>query len=290
MSFAAITSGGRYWLLSQTTAVSALVVTGANIAKRRKFGSVAEIDPAKQAYENIAGIYDEFTGANDYEMWFGELLPRLEPLGLRRGGLLDIACGTGKAIAPMLRRGWTITACDISEAMVEKAREKFPEGVTFDVCDMRELPVYGSFELVWALNDPVNYMLGDHDLVPALRGMAANLAADGLLVFDCNTRRLFQELFSPTGDEDAEERSKWNWERLGGDGAVFAAEISGPGVEAHVHQERHRSVEEVQAAMTAVGLTPLAAMGQSESEDGLALVDDWDEDRDHKIIHVARRA
>ena len=70
----------------------------------------------------------------------------------------------------MLRRGWTITACDISAAMVEKAREKFPEGVTFDVCDMRELPVYGSFELVWALNDPVNYLLGDDDLVAGAAG------------------------------------------------------------------------------------------------------------------------
>jgi SAM-dependent methyltransferase len=251
---------------------------------------VAEIDPAKQAYESIAGIYDEFTGANDYEMWFGELLPRLEALGLRRGALLDVACGTGRAIAPMLRRGWTITACDISAAMIEKAREKFPEGVTFDVCDMRELPVYGSFELIWALNDPVNYMLGDDDLVPALRAMAANLADDGLLVFDCNTRRLFRELFSPGDEADEDDDSKWTWERLGGDGPIFTAEISGPGVEPHQHKERHRPVAEVHAAMEAVGLAPLAAMGQSESEAGLALLDDWDEDRDHKIIHVARRA
>jgi SAM-dependent methyltransferase len=251
---------------------------------------VAKIDPAKYAYENIAGIYDEFTGANDYEMWFGELLPPLEALGLRHGALLDVACGTGKAIAPMLRRGWTITACDISEAMVEKAREKFPEGVTFDVCDMRELPVFGSFELVWALNDPVNYLLGDDDLFPALRAMAANLADDGLLVFDCNTRRLFRELFSPGEGEDGEEDGPWKWERMGGDGTVFTAEISGTGVEPHQHTERHRSVAEVQEAMRAVNLAPLAAMGQSESEAGLALVQDWDEDRDHKIIHVARRA
>jgi SAM-dependent methyltransferase len=252
---------------------------------------VTEIDPAKQAYESIAGIYDEFTGANDYEMWFGKLLPPLEALGLRQGALLDVACGTGKAIAPMLRRGWTITACDISEAMVAKAREKFPEGVTFDVCDMRELPVYGSFELVWALNDPVNYLLGDDDLVPALRAMSTNLATDGLLVFDCNTRRLFRDLFSPGAPvDDGEDEAKWDWKRLGGDGSLFAAEISGPGVEPHVHQERHRPVEEVQTAMRAVGLTPLAAMGQSESEGGLTLVDDYDEDRDQKIVHVARRA
>jgi SAM-dependent methyltransferase len=254
-------------------------------------GIVEEIDPAKHAYETIAEIYDEFTGANDYETWFGKLLPPLEALGLRRGALLDVACGTGKAIGPMLRRGWRITACDISPAMVEKARAKFPDGVAFDVCDMRELPVYGAFELVWALNDPVNYLLGDDDLAPALRGMAANLADDGLLVFDCNTRRTFREIFSP-GDEaeEADDGERWKWERLGGDGSVFAAEVSGVGVEPHQHQERYRSVEEIQAAMRTVGLAPLAAMGQSESEAGLALVDDWDEDRDHKIIHVARRA
>jgi SAM-dependent methyltransferase len=248
---------------------------------------VAEIDSAKDAYETLADVYDEFNGANDYEMWFTALLPPLEALGLRRGALLDVGCGTGRAIAPMLRRGWTITACDLSAAMVEKAREKFPEGVTFDVCDMRELPVYGNFELVWALNDPVNYLLGDDDLDAALRAMKANLAPDGLLVFDTNTRRLFDELF---GSEEMTGDGRWKWGGRGGDGKVFEAEISGERIEPHVHRERHRTVAEVQAAMRAVGLEPLGAMGQSESEAGLALVEDWDEDRDHKIIHVARPA
>lgn len=249
-----------------------------------------EIDPAQQAYESFAGIYDEFNSANDYEMWFSALLPPLEALGLRHGALLDVGCGTGRAIPPMLRRGWTITACDISPAMVEKAREKFPEGVTFDVRDMRELPVYGSFQLVWSLNDPVNYLLGDGDLDAALTAMAANLAGDGLLVFDCNTRRLFHDLFGGADDDDMNDDARWLWRGQGGDGTLFEAEISGEGVEAHIHRERHRSVDEVQAAMRVAGLTPLAAMGQSESEGVVVLRDDWDEDRDHKIMHVARRA
>jgi SAM-dependent methyltransferase len=250
---------------------------------------VTEIDPAKEAYETFAGVYDEFNSANDYEMWFSALLPRLEELGLRPGALLDVGCGTGRGIAPMLRRGWTITACDISAAMVERAREKFPAGVTFDVSDMRELPVYGRFQLVWALNDPINYLLGDDDLGAAFGAMAANLGDDGLLVFDTNTKYLFRENFE-LGAADIKEDARWKWEGRGGDGTVFAAEISGEGIEPHLHRERHRSVDEVQAAMRAAGLTPLAAMGQSESEAGLVLVDDWDEDRDHKIIHVARRA
>jgi SAM-dependent methyltransferase len=249
---------------------------------------VPEIDPAKRAYDSFAGVYDDFNATNDYEMWFGALLPRLERLGLRRGSLLDVACGTGRAFAPMLRRGWTITAVDISAAMIVKAQEKQPRGVTFDVCDMRELPVYGSFELVWALNDPANYLLGDDDLAKALAAMGANLAAGGLVVFDCNTQRLFREFFDSAPGEGGDPR--WTWQGLGGDGTFFEAEMSGHEVETHVHRERHRPVDEVQAAMREAGLVPLAALGQRETEDGLILDDDCDEDRDHKIVHVARGA
>jgi SAM-dependent methyltransferase len=252
---------------------------------------MTEIDPAKHAYETFANAYDEFNSANDYEMWFGALLPPLERLGLRRGALLDVGAGTGRAIAPMLRRGWAITACDISAAMLAKARDKHPEGVTFEICDMRELPVYGSFELVWALNDAVNYLLGDDDLGTALAAMAANLADDGLLVFDCNTRRLFRENFDIAVDpETMNDDARWKWTGRGGDGTVFEAELSGEGVETHIHRERYRPVAEVQETMRAVGLVPLMAMGQSEGDSGLVLADDWDEERDHKIIHVARRA
>lgn len=247
-----------------------------------------QLDPAELAYDSFAGIYDEFNDRNDYEMWFGVLLPRLERFGLKRGRLLDVACGTGRAFAPMLRRGWRITACDISAEMVARAREKEPRPEEIEVCDMRELPVYGSFQLVWALNDPVNYLLGDGDLDSALRAMGANLAPEGLLVFDCNTLRLFREFFGAEPDEMGGDR--WAWRGLGSEGRFWEAELSGPGVRTHRHRERHHPVPEVQAAMSAAGLVPVAAMGQCEDEDDkVAIADDWDEDRDQKIVHVARR-
>lgn len=246
-----------------------------------------QVDPAELTYESFAPIYDEFTCRNDYEMWFGVLLPRLEGLGLQKGRLLDVACGTGRAFAPMLRRGWRITACDISARMVAGAREKEPRAEEIEVCDMRALPVYGSFQLVWALNDAVNYLLGDDDLRPALRAMGANLAPEGLLVFDCNTLRLFREVFDGEADEMGGER--WTWRGLGAEGPFWEAELSGPGVRTHRHRERHRPVSEVRAAMAEAGLVPVAAMGQREDDGTLILAEDWDEERDHKILHVARR-
>jgi SAM-dependent methyltransferase len=246
-------------------------------------------DHAQIAYDAFAPIYDDFNAQNDYEIWFGVLLPRLEEFGLRTGKVLDVGCGTGRAFAPMLRRGWKITGCDISPGMVAKAREKHADdGVTVEVADMTKLPTYGEFQLVWGLNDAVNYLVADGDLQSALEGMGANLADDGLVVFDCNTLRLFHAGFDPSEGLKRDER--WHWQGLGRVGDVYEAEVSGEGVATHIHKERHYSVPEVQRTMLNAGLQPVAALGHREDGDGLVIADSWDEERDHKIIHVARRS
>ena len=243
---------------------------------------------AQIAYDAFASIYDDFNAQNDYEFWFSVLLPQLEGYGLRTGKLLDVACGTGRAFEPMLRRGWEITACDISTAMIGKAKEKFGDReITFDVADMIKLPAYGEFQLVWALNDPVNYLLGDGDLQSALERMGANLAEDGLLVFDCNTLLLFRASFEPNAGLVRDPR--WRWEGLGVSGGVYEAEVSGEGVATHIHKERHYTVMEVQRTMLNAGLEPVAALGQRDDGGDLIIGDAWDEGRDHKIVHVARR-
>lgn len=257
-----------------------------------KSASVAAMDStdhAQIAYDAFAPIYDDFNAQNDYELWFGVLLPQLEEYGLRTGRLLDVACGTGRAFPPMLRRGWEITACDISPGMIAKAKEKFAgEEIAFDVADMTKLPTYGEFQLVWALNDPVNYLVGEGDLQSALEAMGANLADDGLLVFDCNTMMLFRASFEP--DTGLRRDARWRWEGRGENGGVYEAEVSGEGVATHIHRERHYTVPEVQRTLLNAGLQPVAALGQREDDDQLILADAWDEGRDHKIIHVARRS
>jgi len=246
-------------------------------------------DHAQIAYEAFAPIYDDFNAQNDYEFWFSVLLPQLESRGLRTGKLLDVACGTGRAFAPMLRRGWEITACDISPAMIAKAKEKHEgEAISYDVADMTKLPTYGEFQLVWALNDPVNYLVGDGDLQNALEAMGANLADDGLLVFDCNTLMQFRASFEP--ETGLERDSRWRWEGRGEVGGVYEAEVSGEGIATHIHKERHYSVPEVQRTMLNAGLQPVAALGHREDGGEMIIADSWDEERDQKIIHVARRS
>ncbi len=242
------------------------------------------------AYDVFASVYDEFNYRNDYEMWFGAMLPELEKHGLRRGRLLDVGCGTGKAFEPMLRRGWEVTGCDISEGMLAKARRKFGDRVPVEHADARELPKFGEFELVWGLNDVVNYQTEDGDLERTLTGLRSNLAPGGLLLFDGNTFGLFESHFAEGGVNQMSV-GDWRWEGVSTEivpGGVFESRLSGGGLEARHHRERHYPEATIRAAMEAVGLECLAALGQRETDMQVILEEPADEQRDYKIIYIGR--
>jgi SAM-dependent methyltransferase len=229
---------------------------------------------AELAYEAIAPVYDDFTAHHDYELWLGNLLPELERHGLRQGHLLDVGCGTGKSFIPMLERGWAVTACDVSASMVELARAKVGEAAALSVADMRDLPEFGEFELVWALDDAVNYLLSVEELEQALSGMGANLTPDGLLMFDVNTLQSFRTFFAETVVVEARGR-RLTWTGQGAPDtpprsiseARFEvetiAEGSHPGerIETQFHRQRHFPEEEVLAAMERAGLECLEVFG-----------------------------
>ena len=228
---------------------------------------------AELAYEAIAPVYDDFTAHHDYELWLGNLLPELERHGLRRGHLLDVGCGTGKSFIPMLERGWEVTACDISASMVELARAKVGEAAALSVADMRDLPAFGEFELVWALDDAVNYLLSAEELEQALSGMRANLAPGGLLMFDVNTLQSYRTFFAETQVVEAHGR-RLTWRGRGSaetppgsiSEASFEVEILAEDggheeIGTEMHRQRHFPEEEVLALMERAGLECLEVFG-----------------------------
>src|SRR5207253_1140635 len=103
-------------------------------------------DPAEDAYDAFAPIYNRFNEQNDYETWLGQhLLPELKRHGLETGRALDVGCGTGKAFKPLLDRGWHIVGCDLSSGMLLEAARNHPQELkqsrlVLMRCDARELP------------------------------------------------------------------------------------------------------------------------------------------------------
>ena len=79
-------------------------------------------------YDTYAPAYEDFNHGYMYERWTGRLLETAEAAGLAGNRLLDIACGTGLSFVTMLERGWQVTGCDISPAMLESPRRSSATG------------------------------------------------------------------------------------------------------------------------------------------------------------------
>jgi SAM-dependent methyltransferase len=253
-------------------------------------------DWAERTYETYAPVYDVFTAHYDYEAWLRDLRTALAPHGLRGRRLLDVGCGTGKSFMPMLERGWEVTGCDISPSMLERARTKAGGETELHVTDMRELPVFGEFDLAWSLDDALNYLLSSDELVQTLAGMRANLAPTGLLLFDVNTLRAYRTFFAETQiiERDGHRlvwRGQASTDTLPRSLCESRLEIDPPengvDVEACVHHQRHFPEADVLAAIESAGLECLDIYGHGY--DGI-FKQPLDEAVHTKAIYIARSA
>jgi SAM-dependent methyltransferase len=247
----------------------------------------------------MAPLYDDFTAHYEYEFWTGQLLAVLERDGLRGSRLLDVGCGTGKSFLPMLPRGWQAVGCDVSTAMLELARRKVGDAVRLEVADMRELPCFGEFDLVWALDDAINYLLSVEELEAALRGMRSNLAPSGLLLFDVNELLVYGFYAEGVEVERDGRRFVFQGNATGrvepGSICEFSCYEKGPGEEGgaderrcvSIHRQRHFTEAEILAAIDRAGLTCLSVHGHGT--DGIPS-QPLDGSAHTKAIYVARTA
>lgn len=247
-------------------------------------------ESAERTYEAMAPVYDDFTAHHEYDLWTADLLKALERRGLRGNRLLDVACGTGKSFMEMLPRGWRVTACDISPAMLRQAREKAGGAVELAVADMLELPKFGEFDLVWALDDAINYLLSPGELERALAGMAANLAPTGLLLFDVNALQAYRTFFAGTEVVERGGR-RLVWRGLAAPdvppGSICESRLEVDGGESLTHRQRHFPEAEVLKALQGAGLDCLDVYGHGL--DGIPR-QPLDEAAHTKALYVARLA
>jgi SAM-dependent methyltransferase len=254
----------------------------------------AHPDHALETFECMAPFYDAFTAHHDYELWLGNLLPELRERGLpEHGRLLDLACGTGKSFLPLLSRGWTVTGVDASPAMLAEAQAKTRGLARLVRADLRDLPCLGQFDLVWCLDDAVNYLLAPDELTACFAGVRRNLAPTGLSLFDVDALASYRGFFATT-EVVAHDEGHLIWRgqtpKNAGPGVQARAELEvrdgrGRLVERIVHRQRHYSVSEVAACLDAAGLELVDVFGHGTDA---VLEQPLDEARHTKAIFITR--
>lgn len=255
-------------------------------------------DHALVAYEELAPVYDAFTCAHDYDRFLDVIERLARSHGLAGRDVLDVACGTGKSFMPLLRRGYRVTACDQSPAMVRLARSKSAGLANTLVADMRALPDLGDFDLVTCLDDSLNYLLSSAELGATFDGIARVLRPGGLLVFDVNTLLTYRSVFTQTFAAD-ENGIFFCW-RGESSAAIAPGGRAEATLEAFVpnpvgrwtrhcsrHIQRHHPRRTVSRLCGAAGLDVLEVWGQLP---GVHLDPEPRESQHTKFLYFARRS
>jgi ubiquinone/menaquinone biosynthesis C-methylase UbiE len=249
------------------------------------------------AYETLAPWYDAFTAHSDYQAWTTHALALAGTYGLSGARLLDVACGTGKSFMPFVERGFEVTGCDSSPAMLAQAVTKAPD-VPLVEADMRDLPELGRFDLITCFDDSLNYLLEPRELAAALASIARNLDESGLALFDLNTLLAYRTTFAVDA-VSTHERVTFLWRGSSTPDAppgchasaridVFAERSDGLYERsASEHRQRHFPPHLVTALTGRAGLDCLGVHGVLD--DG-SHVPELDETRQLKVMYVARLA
>ena len=116
---------------------------------------LAEVRALLDSAEELGdgAVVDPITTAEGYGSWSefyddpgNQLIDLEQPIvreildGLPRGVALDAACGTGRHSTYLASLGHTVIGVDSSAAMLERAREKVPDG-EFHEADLHDLPL-----------------------------------------------------------------------------------------------------------------------------------------------------
>jgi SAM-dependent methyltransferase len=121
--------------------------------------------------------------------------------------VLDVSCGIGTQTIALAQKGYLVTASDISKGAIERARKEAADrglAIDFSVCDMREVHSHyvAQFDLVISCDNSITHLLGDEEILSALRAMHSCVRAGGgclITVRDYNKEERGRGLVKPYG-------------------------------------------------------------------------------------------
>jgi SAM-dependent methyltransferase len=132
--------------------------------------------------EQLAGLYDAFS--------FDADMPLYMDLAATSGGrVLEVACGSGRLLLPLVRAGHHLVGVDVSPHMLAVARQKLErERLQAELveADMRTFDVHdrGPFDLAIVAVKSFAYLTEQADQLACLERINAHLRPGGVLAID----------------------------------------------------------------------------------------------------------
>ena len=150
-----------------------------------------------KSYGEFAEVYDTLMHRDiNYERIADYIENIFSEYGINPDLVCDLACGTGSVTIPLARRGYDMTGIDISEDMLNIARDK-SEGldILYLNQNMTSLDLYGTMGAFISMIDGINYVISPRALLNMFTKMkTCFMDNDALFVFDISTRHKLREV------------------------------------------------------------------------------------------------
>lgn len=140
------------------------------------------------SYTILAQSYDRLTADVNYEAWADYVERHFRRLKRPVRSAAELGCGTGSLTKLLAKRGYAMTAVDLSPDMLTLAEQKCRGlNVLFLCQDMSRLSLPEQTDAVIACLDSINYVTRPAALRRTFRRVYEALAPGGLFLFDVKT-------------------------------------------------------------------------------------------------------
>ena len=200
-------------------------------------------------YQALAAYYDELVGDEaTTDFWKRELEKQIGS-----GSILEYACGSGDMAIALAKDGYTVTAGDISQAMLESAKAKpGSELVSWQLQDMcAPSKVWEHYDSAICLCDSFNYLLEDEQVSAFFHNVYQVLKPGGCFIFDTHSLDRLQEFEDEYLEEGTLHEVQYEWSILAQDeylyqNFLFFDEAGATHHEQHIQRVYHPSFLEAQ--------------------------------------------
>lgn len=221
-----------------------------------------------EPYEALAEIYDHVMNHVDYKQWANYIRRLLPFTDSPERHVADLACGTGNLLSELKFKQCRVTGCDISPAMLRRARIKPVIRLQgWMAADFTSLPFKADcFDAALVLYDSINYLLEREQVLRLFSEAARILKPGGQFIFDAATPFVCETAFRDYEEKDVSLpgfpylRRSWYDAQQNIQYNHFSIQYNGEQVE-ETHQQKIRSLREWRRLLEESPLQLVAAYG-----------------------------
>lgn len=169
-------------------------------------------------YETLAHYYDMLVKDDEATQAWVSLITE----HMRKGNILELACGSGEITIALAKLGYQVHATDLSADMIHEAQKKVgSEIVTWSCMDMCNIEDTHQYDGILCLCDSFNYILHKAQVHTFFQSIHEHLRVDGMFIMDMHAIDRLEEFREEYNEAGKLDHHDYQWTIYSEDDAIY---------------------------------------------------------------------